>query len=136
MTTLLLAHAAATLAMGGLVWFVQVVHYPLFARVGEEAFPAYEAAHAERTTWVVAPLMVVEAMTAAALLVAEPGALTLAGLLLVVALWLSTALVQVPLHRALSAGFDARAHARLVATNGVRTGLWTARCGIALALLA
>lgn len=31
---LLLVHAAATWAMVGLVWFVQVVHYPLFAQVG------------------------------------------------------------------------------------------------------
>ncbi|MFY0528690.1 hypothetical protein ACN28I_37835 [Archangium gephyra] len=29
----LLAHAAATLFMVGLIWFVQVVHYPLFSRV-------------------------------------------------------------------------------------------------------
>ena len=33
---LLLLHAAATLFMTGLIWFVQVVHYPLFARVGED----------------------------------------------------------------------------------------------------
>lgn len=136
MTALLLAHAGATLAMGGLVWFVQVVHYPLFARVGDQAFPAYEAAHTQRTTRVVAPLMLVEAVTAGALAVAEPGALTLVGLALVVLLWLSTAFVQVPLHRALTAGFAAPVQRRLVATNWARTALWTGRGGIALALLA
>ena len=49
-------HAASTLSMVGLIWFVQVVHYPLFARV-EQGFIAYEQIHQQRTTWVVAPLM-------------------------------------------------------------------------------
>jgi hypothetical protein len=46
--------------------------------------------------------------------------------------WLSTAFVQVPLHARLSAGFDTRAHRRLVATNWVRTLSWTARGLLAL----
>ena len=31
---LLLVHAASTLFMAGVIWFVQVVHYPLMASVG------------------------------------------------------------------------------------------------------
>lgn len=38
METLLYLHAGATLFMTGLIWFVQVVHYPLFLRVGEGNF--------------------------------------------------------------------------------------------------
>jgi hypothetical protein len=38
-------HLAATAAMVGLIWFVQVVHYPLFASVGADEFVAYENAH-------------------------------------------------------------------------------------------
>ncbi len=34
----LLAHVAATLFMTGLIRFVQVVHYPLLARVGRGGF--------------------------------------------------------------------------------------------------
>lgn len=42
----LLAHVAATLAMTGVIWFVQLVHYPLpatgFARWrGADAAPSY-----------------------------------------------------------------------------------------------
>ena len=50
----LLAHAAATLFMVGLIWFVQVVHYPLFARVGPDAFVPYAAAQAPSpaSSWV------------------------------------------------------------------------------------
>jgi hypothetical protein len=41
------------------------VHYPLFKMVGHEGFPEYERCHQQRTTVVVAPLMLLEATTAA-----------------------------------------------------------------------
>lgn len=135
MTAILVAQAIATLALGGLVWFVQVVHYPLFAGVPGEAFAAYEREHARRTTWVVAPLMGVEAVCAAILLAVEPGALTALGALLVAVVWASTFLVQVPCHRILERGWDAAAHRRLVRTNWLRTGAWSARGAIVVALL-
>ena len=43
--TALLANAAATLFMTGLIWFVQVVHYPLFAFVSGPGAAAYAARH-------------------------------------------------------------------------------------------
>jgi hypothetical protein len=46
---------------------------------------------------------------------------------LLVAIWASTFLVQVPLHNALVDGFDAGAHGSLVRTNWVRTIGWSAR---------
>jgi phage terminase large subunit-like protein len=135
-TVVLVAQAIATLALVGLVWFVQVVHYPLFARVPRDAFVAYEREHTRRTTWVVVPLMGVEAVCAAVLLVTEAGPLTALGALLVVAIWASTFLVQVPCHRVLERGWDEAAHRRLVRTNWLRTALWSARGAIAVALLA
>ncbi len=136
MTALLLVHAGATLAMCGLGWFVQVVHYPLFARVGDDSFTAYEREHVRRTTLVVTPLMVAEAVTAGLLLVLRPSSLTVAGAVLVVLVWTSTALVQVPLHRRLERGFDPAAQRALVRTSWVRTALWSGRSGVALALVA
>ncbi len=45
---LLTSHLVATAAMVGLIWFVQVVHYPLFAAVGSGGF----AECLVRTNWV------------------------------------------------------------------------------------
>jgi hypothetical protein len=135
----LLPHAAATLWMVGLIWFVQVVHYPLFARVGRQRFAAYEAAHTRRTGWVVGPPMLVEAATAVLLAGAPPEGVTRtaawAGLGLLGTIWLSTALLQVPAHRRLERGFDAAAHRRLVATNWIRTVAWSLRGALALSWL-
>jgi len=132
---LLLSHAAATLGMFGVIWFVQVVHYPLMARVGAQGFAAYEREHARRTTFVVAPLMLVELGTGIALAFGLAGGGTMRwwiGLALIALIWISTFALQVPQHARLASGFDADAHSRLEATNWIRTALWTARAGIVL----
>ena len=131
-----LVHLLATLAMLGVIWVVQLVHYPLFAGVGAEGWAAYEAGHQARITWIVGPLMVAELATAVWLVIERPAPLpawsVLLGVALVGVIWASTAFVQVPLHAALGGAFDAGAHARLVATNWVRTVAWTVRGGLVL----
>lgn len=137
--TLAALHAAATWGMVGLIWFVQLCHYPLFARVGAEAFDGYHAGHLPRTAVVVGPLMILELGTAVALVAtAAPGDGRLAwlGLGLLALVWLSTALVQVPAHRTLERGFEARAHRSLVRTNWIRTVAWSTRGVVALLLVA
>lgn len=121
--------------MAGLIWFVQVVHYPLFTAVGADAFTRYHALHTARTTLVVAPLMLLEAACALWLVVERPGAAAWIGAALVVLVWVATFGLSVPQHEQLSAGFDGDAARRLVATNWVRTVAWTARAGLAAWLL-
>jgi hypothetical protein len=133
---LLAVHAGATLFLVGLIWFVQMVHYPLFAAVGTAGFAAYAEAHAERTTWVVAPVMLIELVSALSLLRYRlPRAAVVAGVVLLAIVWASTFLLQVPRHGILAGGFDAAAHQGLVATNWLRTAAWTARGILALRLL-
>jgi hypothetical protein len=124
--------------MTGVIWFVQLVHYPLFGLVGRSDFENYEQEHARRTTWVVAPAMCLEALSAIALIFLAEGEsarlLSLAGVSLIGVIWISTAFVQVPCHRRLSKGYDDRTAHRLAATNWIRTVAWSARAGVALAL--
>ena len=124
-------HLASTLIMVGVIWYVQLVHYPLMSRVPPVRFLEFHQQHGRRTGWVVVGPMVVEALTAGLLVLpAFPGLPTpaaFAGLALVVLIWLSTFGVQVPLHRRLSAGFDPSAHLRLVRTNWLRTVAWSVR---------
>lgn len=131
MEYLLLAHLAATIFMVGLIWFVQIVHYPLFARVGEEGFQPYSEAHSRLTSYVVGPPMLLEAGTTLLLVFLRPDGvplyLAVAGLALVVTIWLSTALLQVPRHTALGSGFDRSQWRVLVGTNWIRTAAWSAR---------
>ncbi len=135
----LLLHVAATGMMIGVIWFVQIVHYPMFRLVGGDGFARYEAVHSRLTTVVVAPPMLVELATGAYLALRPPAGLPAAafwaGLALIAVLWASTGLLQVPMHRVLERGFDPAAHRRLVATNWIRTVAWSARGILLLVLL-
>jgi hypothetical protein len=55
-----------------------------------------------------------------------------AGAVLVAAIWLSTALLQVPLHNRLQAAFSQEDARRLVATNWIRTAAWSLRAALVL----
>ena len=133
---LLLAHAAVSLPLVGLIWFVQVVHYPLFALVGRERWGAYHAAHRSRTGLVVAGPMLLQLATAAALVLDDPRGLTVASLALTVGVFAHTFLVAVPDHERLGRAHDPAVVARLARLNGIRTALWTAQAAVVVALLA
>ena len=130
MSTILVIHAAATWALAGLIWTVQLVLYPQFRRVGEREFAAYHASHMFCITLVVGPLVLVEVATAGWLFLF--GGLRdlffIASLPLLALNILSTALLQVPQHKRLErGGFDAALCQRLTAGNWVRTAAWSLR---------
>ncbi|MBX3316609.1 MAG: hypothetical protein KF902_07080 [Phycisphaeraceae bacterium] len=135
---LLMVHALATLAMAGIIWFVQVVHYPLFLSVPPEAYTAYQREHMSRTSLVVGPLMLVEAASALAILILGIAASNLAipGIALLGAIWLSTFLIQVPRHAALERAADTRIIGSLIRTNWLRTIAWSVRAILSLLMLA
>jgi len=117
-----------------------VVHYPLFARTDTSHSPDYPDENQRRTAPVVIPPMLVEAATAIAIAVSPPPAIgrpaALVGLAMVAALWLSTLLVQMPLHGRLKHDGHAPATvAALVKTNWLRTILWSARALLAIWML-
>lgn len=137
---ILLVQLATTLPLVGLIWFVQVVAYPLFARVAAADFPPYHEAHSRLITYVVAPLMLGELLGAMAWLFSPidevPRAVALVGVALAVTAWVVTIFVSVPQHTLLARGFDARACDVLIVTNWIRTAVWTARGGLLLWVLA
>ena len=136
MTAVLIVGAVASWAMAGLIWMVQLVHYPMLAEFSALSPVTAAVDHQRRISWVVGPLMAAEGITALVLLVDRPATMGVisawvAASLLGVAL-LSTVLVQVPLHSRLAAGHDSAVARRLISTNWVRTVAWTAR-GVVLA---
>lgn len=137
----LVAQAVASGMMAGIIWFVQVVHYPLFAAVTGPGETAYARANQARTSLVVLPPMLVEAAAAGWLALRPPAGVgfipAAVGLVLVGLLWLSTLAVQMPLHGRLARdGHAAGVVAALVRSNWPRTLLWTARAILAAWMLA
>jgi hypothetical protein len=130
----------ATLLLTGVSWFVQVVHYPLFARVGAQGWPGYAAEQGRRAGWAVGAPMLVEGVTAAWLVAAPPVWLPrpIAGGLaaLVLIAWAATWRLERPLVARLAGRFDRGAHRALVVTHWVRVLAWWTRSTFMLWLAA
>lgn len=129
----------ATCVMVGVIWFVQLVHYPLLALIGPDRSIEVAIEHQRRTAWVVGPPMAVEGVTTLWLLVDAPNgvnavlpwiaAALLGGVLL------STVALSVPLHSRMAESPEANVGRRLVATNWPRTIGWTTRAVLVAIML-
>jgi len=131
-----LANLVVAAALGGLIWTIQVVHYPLFALVGAEGWLRYEAEHQRRITRVVLPLMVANVVLAITLVVQHAEPLALANAALVVGLFAVTGAVYAPLHGELARAFAPERIRDLVRLNWLRTAGWTVQLVVATALAA
>ncbi len=123
----------SSVMMVGIIWFVQIVHYPLFSLI-KEGFTAYEKMHMRRTSYVVGPIMLIE-MVSAIFLVGQLESAFLSrlaslNLVILVLIWLSTLLFQVFQHQKLSVRFTHQAHNRLVHSNWLRTIFWTIKSAV------
>lgn len=120
-----------TFSMTGIIWFVQIVHYPLMRRVGKGRFTRYLQTHMVLTTFVVAPVMLIEAVAVVyGLLVPTAwldGEAAQLGAVLLLVIWLVTFFVHVPGHRRLSREFEARAYRRILFGNWIRAYAWSFR---------
>lgn len=126
MNSLFVINAFACWFMTGVIWLVQVLLYPLFKRVGEKEFKALHRFHMNSITWVVAPVMALELLTAILLYHQSRTTLHLGNLISVVGLWALTGLVNVPTHNKLEFASEV-SKSRLVQRNWPRTLVWTGR---------
>lgn len=129
--------------MTGVIWVIQLVHYPIFDAVDrgtdDDRWRSFGDRHRRSISYVVGPFMLAEGVTGIWLVADPPGDLSVvlplaAGALMALA-YGTTAFVSVPLHERLTASFDHDTHRRLVSTNWVRTFAWTTRA-IVVAVIA
>lgn len=139
MKSILYAHLVSTLMLTGLIWTIQLVHYPLFNRVGAGTFRAYEIAHMNAITMLVFPLMLVEVVTGFLLIAQHPPHIPnlwfWVGLALIGLIWFVTVTINLPQHTRLAAGFDEVIHQAMVATNWIRTIAWSLRAALVIYIL-
>lgn len=125
---MLTLHLAACAFMVGVIWLIQLVHYPAFLQINESRFGDFHHLHSLRMGWIVGPMMVFELVTGALLLMESKSdillVLNLAG---IIAIWVCTFAISVPIHNSLSRGRDQQHIEKLVRTNWPRTWLWSLR---------
>ena len=136
----LVANLVSTMVMVGVIWFVQVVHYPLLSIVPVESASSTAVEHQRRTGYVVGAPMAIEGFSTLALLAMRPDQVSwwmpwAGGVLLAIALG-STVLLSVPRHARMAAAPDDRVGRELVLTNWPRTIAWTLRGVLCVVMLA
>ena len=116
----------------GLIWLVQLVHYPGFAKIGIDAYKGYQEFHMRGITWIVGPSMFSElALTALGFFYWHHlpfKNLYLIAAFLVLVIWINTVFWAIPAHGTLvQDGQDQALISRLVQLNWWRTISWTLR---------
>ncbi|MCH9611657.1 MAG: hypothetical protein S4CHLAM102_01270 [Chlamydiia bacterium] len=137
--TILLVHAFATWMMIGIVWFVQVVYYPLYKRLSV-TFSDMEKRDLKNMGYLVAPIFFFEAISAVILvwIVQNDVYHILAGinLLLLVFVWIISWIIQFKHHKTQDLLFIHRMHHILLSSNWLRTLVWSIRGFVVLMMIA
>ncbi len=124
----------------GLIWTIQLVHYPSMRYIPKDKFPEYHNFHSTRISILAMPLMLAELVTSIMLWYQNLNnaiqTVFLINLIIVVLIWLSTFLIQVPLHNALSKEKNTEKLSKLILSNWIRTLLWSTRSFLMILFLA
>ena len=112
----------------GVIWTIQIVHYPSFHYIDKLSFVNFHQFHERRISIIVMPLMILELISSVALYFNDMSNHTfLLNLIVVGLIWCSTFFIQVPIHNILSQKKDNMMIEKLVSTNWIRTFLWSMR---------
>jgi len=140
MSVIFLLNLVLSFIAVGLIWTIQLVHYPSMRFIPKERFVEYHNFHSIRISFLAMPLMLTELGTSLMLFYQNYNnaiqTIFLINLVIVVLIWLSTFLIQVPLHNALSKEKQSEKLSKLICTNWIRTILWTARSILMILFLA
>ena len=120
----------------GIILCTQFVSYPLFKSIEATEFRKYHSTYTRYIAPVVGPLMVLELIIVGLLTLDEPtNPLILASLFLVIMVWLSTFLIQVPLHNKLAKRYQVKWIHKLIYSNWIRSIAWTIKLIVAAILI-
>ena len=126
---MLILHLTATSVMVGVIWVIQLVHYPSFHFVELKQYNTFQRFHMSRISYVVIPAMLAELFTLILILISmdQIDTLVLASAILLIFIWLMTAVFFSGVHQKLTLGYDQTVVDKLVKLNWGRTLLWTLR---------
>jgi hypothetical protein len=109
-----------------LIGLVQIIIYPGYQRIPNADFTIYHRWYVFRISLVVLPLMIGEVILLVGWWWSGAGNdYAYLATLAVAVVWLSTLILQVPIHKRLQNGKDDVLIRRLVATNWIRTAAWS-----------
>ena len=128
---LFVIHLVSTSFMVGVIWIVQLVHYPTFLFIDEQKSYDFQKFHMSRISYIVMPAMTTELFSGIYIFIysnmAIDSNLFLLALTILIINWIITALVFVKMHNKLLINYKIEIISLLVKWNWLRTLLWSVR---------
>ena len=122
-------HLIFTAIMVGVIWLVQVVHYPSFNFIDKKFYSDFQNFHIKRISFIVIPVMLLELVSGLILIYLDnrhstPSLISFGILILI---WIITGLFFAKAHQDLTAGYDREIVKKIIKLNWIRTLLWSIR---------
>jgi hypothetical protein len=108
-----------------LIWVVQLIIYPGFKFINPNQFNHWHKRYMWLITFVVAPLMFIQAGLVGYQVAYFPGTLSILSAMVVVLIWILTFFYAVPVHNRLSLQYEIKDIKLLMRVNWPRTVLWS-----------
>ena len=131
---LLKVNFISTSVMVGVIWVIQLLHYPSFHFINEKKYIEFQHFHMQRISLIVIPVMLIELASALLLSYFFRSSLTIILLALLLGIWGITFIFFTNMHQKLTNGFDPSIVDKLVKINWSRTALWSLRLIILLSI--
>ena len=133
----LLVHLTFTSIMTGVIWVIQIVHYPSFHFIEKELYTAFQKFHINKISIIVIPIMLAELITGMMLFLdkSSKSPFLIISFVILVLIWLITGVFFSKAHNELMTGYQELVVNQLVVMNWIRTLLWTLRLFFLLAFV-
>ena len=120
-------HFLSTSLMVGIIWVIQLLHYPTFHFIKESDYVEFQHFHMQRISFIVVPVMIIELLSGFMLVYYIRSNLLILCLIILLVIWLITFVFFTKLHQSLLGGYDKIIVDKLVQINWSRTVLWSLR---------
>ena len=124
----LMIHIISTSIMVGVIWVIQLVHYPSFKYVNESDYINFQKYHMSNISYIVFPVMFTELITALIILFfGEKSLFFVLSLICLFLIWVITGVLFTKYHSILKEGKDLMIIEKMIKANWIRALLWTMR---------
>ena len=125
---LIIAHFTSTSIMVGVIWVIQLVHYPSFKYVKDSDYIIFQKKHMSNISYIVFPVMITELITSLLIFFSgEKSFFFMLSLICLSMIWVITGVLFTKFHSILQTGKDLKMIEKMIKANWIRTLLWTLR---------
>ncbi len=130
------SHLIFSAIMVGVIWVIQLVHYPAFHFIDKDMYASFQKFHMNSISLIVVPVMILELATGVLLLAGNSkNILIIISFSLLILIWAITGIFFSGAHGKLITGYNVLVVDKLVSMNWIRTILWTLKMLLLLGFL-